>query len=150
MSLCRIKNHHSSFRNLKLKRLIWQRSVYCENECHNKIVLFIHTGRNITINMDIIQMFFYYYYHFSSLRVVPQHTKSLLSTFPSTHCEIVTVWTFRNPNQSWIFCLEMRRAAGAKHQISKWRTRNSPGLQTNMAKSNLNEEAAIIILMSSF
>ena len=74
MSLCRIKNHHSSFRNLKLKRLIWQRSVYCENECHNKIVLFIHSGRNITINMDIIQMFFFYYYFDCALPPATQHS----------------------------------------------------------------------------
>ena len=67
-----IKNHHSSFRNLKLKRLIWQRSVYCGNECHNKIVLFIHTGRNITINMDIIQMFFFIIY-FDSASLATQH-----------------------------------------------------------------------------
>ena len=74
MSLCRIKNHHSSFRNLKLKRLIWQRSVYCENECHNKISLFIHTGRNITINMDIIQMFFLLLSKLCCLPVATQHS----------------------------------------------------------------------------
>ena len=128
MSLCRIKNHHSSFRNLKLKRLIWQRSVYCENECHNKIVLFIHTGRNITINMDIIQMFFFIVIIFSLYyRLV-----TTLSTFPSTwYCDS---WTFLNPNQCWIFCPEMRGLSRGKTWDIKVTYKKLPGAENQYGK----------------
>ena len=144
MSLCRIKNHHSSFRNLKLKRLIWQRSVYCENECHNKIVLFIHTGRNITINMDIIEMCFF----IIILTLAAQHSHTW-QPFP-VHYYIVIVEHFSIKINAEYSAWRREDLAWAKHLISKWRTRKCRGQQTNMAKSNLNEEAAIIILMSSF
>ena len=138
--MCQIKNHPSSFHNLKLKRFTTQRSVDCENECHNKIVPFTTVGISQSTS-TYSNILFRLFVLLQVLRAQNFWHNLALA------CQLIVenFWIKIKTEYENILPGDERRGpwwlAVAKHQISKWRTRNRWGLSVNMAKSNLNEEA---------